>query len=177
MEKMRYTHHIKFVLLCALLLTMTACGFSLRSSDALSSNFSNIQLSTQQPNSELSRLIRRSLESSGVAVELTEGNASEQEAVSLMLSNEQLISRPITVNPRARAAQHELRLELEVSLSRADQYLISPETLFVERTYFEDIENLNGNQEEIAIITSEMRRELGNQLIRRLSAASNQAVQ
>jgi LPS-assembly lipoprotein len=164
---------MKFVLLAGLLLAVSACGFSLRSSDSLSANFSSIQLSTQQPNSELSRLIRRSLESSGVAVEISEFNGSNQELLSLTLGNEQLTSRPITVNPRARAAQHELRLELEVALSLSEQYLISPETLFVERAYFEDIENLNGNQEEIEIITSEMRRELGNQLIRRLSAVSN----
>ncbi|MBT3531867.1 MAG: hypothetical protein HOF74_03795 [Gammaproteobacteria bacterium] len=170
---MRYLQQMKFVLLAGLLLAVSACGFSLRSSDSLSANFSSIQLSTQQPNSELSRLIRRSLESSGVAVEISEFNGSNQELLSLTLGNEQLTSRPITVNPRARAAQHELRLELEVALSLSEQYLISPETLFVERAYFEDIENLNGNQEEIEIITSEMRRELGNQLIRRLSAVSN----
>ena len=170
---MRYLQQMKFVLLAGLLLAVSACGFSLRSSDSLSADLSSIQLSTQQPNSELSRLIRRSLESSGVAVEISEFNGSNQELLSLTLGNEQLTSRPITVNPRARAAQHELRLELEVALSLSEQYLISPETLFVERAYFEDIENLNGNQEEIEIITSEMRRELGNQLIRRLSAVSN----
>ena len=45
-----------------------------------------------------------------------------------------------------------------------------PETLFVERMYFEDIENISGNQQEIELIRAEMRRELVNQLMRRLEA-------
>ena len=129
---------------------------------------------SQQPASELSRLILRSLESSGVDVQLLDSVEADTEQLTLIVSGEQIISRPITVNPRARAAQHELRLEMEIALGRDKQYLISPETLFVERVYFEDIENISGNQEEVEIITSEMRRELGNQLIRRLSAVGEQ---
>jgi len=53
-----------------------------------------------------------------------------------------------------------------------DEMLIDAETLFVERIYFEDIENINGNQEEIEIITTEMRRELVNQLMRRLESVN-----
>ena len=79
-------------------------------------------------------------------------------------------SRPVTVNPRARAAQYELRLSINIALAQADAMLIDTETLFVERSYFEDIENISGNQEEIELITAEMRRELVNQLMRRLEA-------
>jgi outer membrane lipopolysaccharide assembly protein LptE/RlpB len=47
---------------------------------------------------------------------------------------------------------------------------LEPETLFVERTYFQDVENISGNQEEAEIISAEMRRELINQMMRRLAA-------
>ena len=161
-------------LLLGIFLFLSACGFSLRSSDTLSSAYSNLNFFSQQPASELSRLILRSLESSGVDVQLLDSVEADTEQLTLIVSGEQIISRPITVNPRARAAQHELRLEMEIALGRDKQYLISPETLFVERVYFEDIENISGNQEEVEIITSEMRRELGNQLIRRLSAVGEQ---
>jgi outer membrane lipopolysaccharide assembly protein LptE/RlpB len=74
------------------------------------------------------------------------------------------------VNPRARAAQYEMRLSINIALGNAERYLISPETLMVERIYFEDIANIAGTQEEVEIITAEMRRELVNQLMRRLEA-------
>ena len=88
----------------------------------------------------------------------------------LLVSNERIVSRPITVNPRARAAQYEMRLSINIALGSAEEYLIFPETLMVERIYFEDIANIAGTQEEVEIITAEMRRELVNQLMRRLEA-------
>ena len=171
---MKNLRKYRSILLLGIFLFLSACGFSLRSSDALSSAYSNLNFFSQHPASELSRLILRSLESSGVDVQLLDSVEADTEQLTLIVSGEQIISRPITVNPRARAAQHELRLEMEIALGRDKQYLISPETLFVERVYFEDIENISGNQEEVEIITSEMRRELGNQLIRRLSAVGEQ---
>jgi LPS-assembly lipoprotein len=88
----------------------------------------------------------------------------------LGIANEQLVSRPVTINPRARAAQIELRLSVDMGLLLGPQTLIEPETLFVERTYFQDVENISGNQEEAEIISAEMRRELINQMMRRLAA-------
>ena len=52
-------------------------------------------------------------------------------------------------------------------------FLIESEALFVDRIYFEDIENITGNQEEIRIITSEMRQNLVSQVMRRLESAIN----
>ena len=66
-----------------------------------------------------------------------------------------------------------MRLSIQISFEQGEQTLIRPETLYVERTYFEDLENIAGNQEEVEIIRNEMRRELVNQVMRRLQAASN----
>ena len=115
-------------------------------------------------------MLRRSLEVADVSVEAVLPENLDSELPVLAISNEQVVSRPVTVNPRARVAQYELRLSINVVLARADELLINPETLFVERIYFEDIENISGNQEEIELITAEMRRELVNQLMRRLEA-------
>ena len=91
----------------------------------------------------------------------------------LTIGDEQVSNRPVTINARARAEQYEMRLSITIALGQADEMLIEPETLFIDRTYFEDIENLTGNREEVEIIATEMRRELVNQLIRRLEAADN----
>lgn len=159
------------------LLSLTACGFSLRGSDVLSAKYDTIQLNVEDRNSDFSRLVQRSLEVAGVRVEMVALESSSQDSPVLVVSNEQIISRPVSVNPRARAAQYEMRLSINIALGNVDGYLISPENLLVERTYFEDIANISGSQEEVEIIAEEMRRELVNQLMRRLEAVEMTDIQ
>ena len=161
-------------------LSLVTCGFSLRGNELINSRFNNLQLSLSQPNSEFSRMLRRSLDVAEVSTEVI--STSEEMGLAsfipvLTIGDEQVSNRPVTVNARARAAQYEMRLSITIALGQAGEMLIEPETLFIDRTYFEDIENLTGNREEVEIIATEMRRELVNQLIRRLEAADNQAFQ
>lgn len=164
-------------LLCLTLLT--ACGYSLRGSSDLESEIDAIALVMLQPNGELARLLRRSLERAEVGI--VEAQIGQEETARidtaggdipvLRVGAERIISRPVSVNPRARAAQYEIRLSVELELERGEETLIPRETLLVERTYLEDIENIAGTQEEVEILTAEMRRELVNQLMRRLESA------
>lgn len=157
-------------------LSLVTCGFSLRGNELINSRFNNLQLSLSQPNSEFSRMLRRSLDAAEVSTEVI--STSEETGLAssipvLTIGDEQVSNRPVTINARARAEQYEMRLSITIALGQADEMLIEPETLFIDRTYFEDIENLTGNREEVEIIATEMRRELVNQLIRRLEAADN----
>lgn len=159
----------KLLLVLLLLPGLSSCGYSLRGSAALSSGFETLHLQSQQPNSELTRLLQRSLRQAGV--ELRDGVEAGAGIASLNVGSERVVSRPITINPRARAAQYEIRLAVDINASRDDDEILAPQTLTVERRYFEDIENIAGNRDEVAIITSEMRRDLVNQLLRRLEAS------
>lgn len=163
---------LRTLVLTTLLLALSNCGFSLRGSDVLIANFSELQFYSEQPNSELARLLRRSLDGAEVAVTLVSLDEAAPNIALLGITNEQLISRPVTINPRARAAQIELRLSVDMGVMLDEQALVAPETLFVERTYFQDVENISGNQEEAEIISAEMRRELINQMMRRLAAVN-----
>ena len=167
---MNHSIALRTIAIATALLILGGCGFSLRGSDVLSSNFSELQFSSEQPNRELARLVRRSLEGAQVNVAVVTLSTADPEIALLGIANEQLISRPVTINPRARAAQIELRLSADIALMLGEQVLLAPETLFVERTYFQDVENISGNQEEAEIISAEMRRELTNQMMRRLAA-------
>lgn len=151
-----------------LTLLVSACGYTLRSSDTLSGSLQDLQLNLQNPNSEFSRLLSRSL--NGAA--MIQGAENTGSSPLLTVSDTRLANQPVSVNPAARAAQYELRLSVDIELTRGEAELIPRETLSVERSYFEDIENISGNQEEVEIITGEMRRELVNLLIRRLQASS-----
>ena len=163
---------LRTLVLSTLVLVISSCGFSLRGNDVLSVNFSELQFYSEQPNSDLARLMRRNLGDADVNVTLINLDEADSNVALLGIANESLVSRPVTINSRARAAQIELRLSVDMALLLNGQALLEPETLFVERTYFQDVENISGNQEEAEIISAEMRRELINQMIRRLATVN-----
>ena len=167
------TKYVAIISFFVFIIALNQCGFTLRSNEVISSRFNSIQLNLQPPNSELSRLLRRRLDIAGVETQLLTTNSPNFNQPVLVISDEQMTSRPVTFNPRARTAQQEMRLSITILFEQGEQMLIRPETLFVERTYFEDVENIAGNQEEVVIIRAEMRGELVNQIMRRLEAASN----
>lgn len=167
------TKYVAIISFFVFIIALNQCGFTLRSNEVISSRFNSIQLNLQPPNSELSRLLRRRLDIAGVETQLLTTNSPNFNQPVLVISDEQMTSRPVTFNPRARTAQQEMRLSITILFEQGEQMLIRPETLSVERTYFEDVENIAGNQEEVVIIRAEMRGELVNQIMRRLEAASN----
>ena len=154
---------------------LTSCGYSLRTNQLIEGSLDTIHLTLSQPNSEFSRILRRNLELADVKVinsiesQQTHSNLTHE----LSIGGEEISTRPITINSRARAAQYEMRLSIEITLRVNETFLIESEALFVDRIYFEDIENITGNQEEIRIITSEMRQNLVSQVMRRLESAIN----
>ncbi len=155
------------------LMTLYSCGYSLRNSHLLEAKLESIQLNLSQPNSEFSRILRRNLEQAGIKTIIldTSQDASSNKEYELIISSEQISTRPVTINSRARAAQYEMRVSVEVALKNIEGVLVEPEAIFVDRIYFEDIQNITGNQEEVGIITSEMRQDLVFQVMRRIESA------
>ena len=156
------------LLLLVLALSVQACGFTLRGNDAIASSFDNLNLELAQPQSEFSALLQRSLRAAGVSL----SSQQLKTAPTLKVRNEQISTRPVSINPRARASQVELRLSVNIALTVGGKPTIPDETLTVVRTYFQDIENIAGNQEEAQIIANELRQEMVNQLMRRLESAA-----
>ena len=154
---------------------LTSCGYSLRTNQLIEGSLDTIHLTLSQPNSEFSRILRRNLELADVKVinSIESQQAHSNLTHELSIGGEEISTRPITINSRARAAQYEMRLSIEITLRVNKTFLIESEALFVDRIYFEDIENITGNQEEIRIITSEMRQNLVSQVMRRLESALN----
>ena len=169
------SHIQKSYVFLILLIILNSCGYSLRGNQFLLANLGSIQLQLAQPNSEFSRILRRDLEAIGIHTlvsDLSQEPNKETEH-ELIIGNEEISNRPVTINSRARAAQYEMRLSVEVALKKNQAFLFEPEALFVDRVFFEDIQNITGNQEEIRIISSEMRQDLVSQVIRRIESAIN----
>jgi LPS-assembly lipoprotein len=153
---------MRAALISVLAVMLCSCGFTLRGSENSQLPFSSIALNLQQENSPFSRLLRNALNSSSVAVGSDDG-------YTLSVSEEQQSIRPVSVTSRASAAQYELSSSVDIALNdAAGVAVIEPETLTVQKTYFEDIANIAGSNSEIELLRIEMRQELVNQLMRRL---------
>jgi len=160
------------LLLSLALLTAGGCGFSLRGSDALSARLPELQLVLQQPASEFATVLRRALRDAGVATRESDGTSLSESLPVLAVGAEQLRIRPITVTPRARAAQYDVRLAVPFSVALGQRSLIEAEELFLQQVYYENTGNIIGTLEERRVIEQELRRDLVNQLLRRLQAVA-----
>ena len=154
---------------------LDSCGYSLRGSQLRNANLDVLNLIFSQPNGNLARNLERNLVATGLNIEsqVDISKPIQSRQLTLTVSAEETSIRPVSINPRARAAQYEIRLSIVIRLEAENEIKIESDILSVERTYFEDIENIVGNQEEVQIIISEMRQNLITQVMRRLESSIN----
>jgi len=89
--------------------------------------------------------------------------------ISVHMLDERSHRRSVATTDVFDAAEYELRLELDVSISRGENFLLEDATLVSQRVYAVDSGNLSGSYEEQALLLSDMRVNLAEQLIRRVS--------
>jgi LPS-assembly lipoprotein len=164
--------NIRTLSLLVLLTSLSSCGFSLRGSTTSIDESISVFLTASNPNEVLVERIGSSLQNAGIQVS-TDMSAN----YALHIGEEQFISRPATVNGRARAVQYDLQLAFEYSLERQNTLLIPTETIAANRTHFEDIANISGSSEELTMLREEMRLELVERLLRRIAASANNTTQ
>lgn len=148
-----------------LLLLLGGCGFTLRGTVDLPAALQTMQLESPTPDSELVREVRRMLRNNDVT--LTEEPVAT--TYRLGIGSEQSSERVLSVNANARAGEYELTSSVAVQLRRGTEVL-GPETLSVSRVYLTDPENAVAKNEEAELIRTEMRRELAQQILRRLQS-------
>lgn len=148
-----------------LVAALSGCGFTLRGSVDLPPDLRTLQIESPTPNSELVRDVSRMLRNN--AVTLIEEPADD--VWRLGIGSEQISERVLSVNANARAGEYELTMDVAAQLRRGSE-LIGPETLSVSRVYLADPENAVAKNEEAELIRAEMRRELAQQILRRLQS-------
>ncbi len=154
-----------------LALALTACGYSLRGSEQATTTLSQIILTASNPNDPLITELIGALDALSVDVVVNSDVPRDGASITLRLGDERLDRRAVSVNSRARAAQYELSLHSQLTLTVGSAVILDAVEVSVQSEYFEEIENLAGTQDEIALLTQEMRRSLILQIIRRASAA------
>lgn len=157
----------KWICLSAMLMCLAGCGFQLKGSDAASSSAKlegmTLQLISSQPRSELTREVSRALSARGLIL-LEEGDAT----LTLVLQPEQFTQRNLSLTAQARAAELELTLFTDFTLNHPESDPIEARATVI-RQMLNDPRNVVGKTEEIRLLREEMRRDLADQITRRVS--------
>ena len=157
---------VRWICLFTSLLFLTGCGFQLRGSDASSSaklEGMTLQLISSQPRAELTREVFMALSATGLTL-LEEGDAM----LRLRLQPEQFTQRNVSLTAQARAAELELTLFADFTLIQQESDPIDARAT-VTRQMLNDPRNVVGKTEEIRLLREEMRRDLADQIARRVS--------
>jgi LPS-assembly lipoprotein len=153
---------------------LAACGFQPRGVDgssALPESWRSMHLATASPNTEFARTLRATFSANGVLWE-----ARTEAGHELRLGPEQFSQRNLSVNAQARAAEFDLVMSARFSVVGADGQLVMPPTVATVNKQMEnDPQNVVGKAEEVRVLRTELRRELADQILRRISffAANN----
>lgn len=158
---------VRYVVL-ATLLGIAGCGFQLRGTEPGGLESLNIMGASAAPLT--SKSFRQALEDRDVQI-VPAGTG----VISVHMLDERSHRRSVATTDVFDAAEYELRLELDVSISRGENFLLEDATLVSQRVYAVDSGNLSGSYEEQALLLSDMRVNLAEQLIRRVSFLAGRA--
>jgi LPS-assembly lipoprotein len=145
-----------------------ACGFQLRGGDggsALPDSWRSMHLVTASPNAELARVVDASFSANGIV-----WGTREASSYQLRLGPERFTQRNLSVNAQARAAEFDLVMSARFTvLDSAGRTVMAPTVATVNKQMENDPQNVVGKAEEVRILRTELRRELADQILRRIS--------
>ena len=169
LKSIQYRPLSRVIWLFSSLLFFVGCGFQLKGSDTENGEAQldgmTIQLISSRSRSELTREVSRALTAIGLVL-VTD---AEQEALLVLtLQPEQFSQRNVSLTAQARAAELELTLAADFTLVQPERDIIDARAT-VTRQMLNDPRNVVGKTEEIRLLRDEMRRDLADQIARRIS--------
>lgn len=166
--RLMQSRRLVLVIVSSLLLSLSACGFTLRGSEQAAMPMQTLALVYPGGRYPLAVHLRDALNARGVTVP-SEASSNE---LALQLSGEQLNRRALTLNNRGGAGQYELILQIQAAVLRDGNIIAGPETLEVTGSFYEDTANISGSNNGVEQTLEDMRHELAEQIVRRLRLLS-----
>ena len=160
----------KWILSSFIILVLTSCGFHLRGAYRLPFQMENTFIKTADENSELIRVLKRTLKASNINVVKTE----QQAQAVLRVFNEQQSKRVISVDTQGRAQEYALNYQVSFDVAATDlEFLIKEQTIKLQRDFLFDTEDVLGKGREEATLIKDMQQDVVRLIMLRLQAASN----
>ncbi len=151
-------------------LTLSACGWQLRSNPLLTHQLGTVHISHPQSQISLAVELRRALKANNI--ELVD--AADKADYHIKLLDAEKSRRISALNPNARAAQYQISQKVDYLVvdAQGDQ-VISPTTASAETTYnFNELDVLAAQSEE-TLLHNNLRKEIVRQILRRLGKVSD----
>jgi len=145
----------------ALSLLLSACGFQLRGTGDVEFGLKEIDLQARNSYGETVQQLEALLESNDVRVH-------PGAKYSLNLANEQTRRRTASYTSSARSAEYELTSVLDYEFRGPQNLLLLEDSVEVQKVYVHDSNNLIGSSQEGDQLHQEMRREMLQQLVMRI---------
>lgn len=156
---------MRLMLPVILLGLLSGCGFALRGSVDLD-HLEPLYVQNFENGTPIQREVLRILTNNGIAL----AQEPAPDGYSLDVGAESNSERAISVNANARAGEYEINMSVPFQLRRGSDVVLPPQVLALSKVYLADPENAIAKNEEAEIIRTEMRRELGQLMLRRLQA-------
>lgn len=151
----------------------TACGWQLRGSSSVTPHLQSVYIDSADTHSALINNIRQILLANDVALE----NDSSAATLTLLVIEERHDRRTAAVGSDALTSAYELFLTLNYDIrTPAGKSVSTQNTAVITRTFNYSASGASSGAREEALLLSEMRRELAQTIVRRLSAVADTLV-
>ncbi|WAT28031.1 LPS-assembly lipoprotein LptE [Pseudomonas sp. GXZC] len=150
------------LLVMGLAVLLSACGFQLRGTGTNDLAIKELDVSARDAYSETVTQLRQVLENSGVHV-------YTGATYKLFLANEKETQRNLSYASAGRASDIELATQLNFEVQGRDHLPLMGDSIQVQKIVSHDGNNLVGSDSEITQVRKEMRRELVQRMVLRLS--------
>lgn len=169
---------IRIVMLCLVILSLNACGFSLRGSQALPDSLNKVLISAPLQYAPLSRALMKRLPVYQLSGLIDEGKNNQipldEQTVKITLQPEQFERRLLSVFTTGQVAEYELVYTVNYNVTFPNALPIQ-NRLVVTREYQDDPDQILAKSRELDLVLNELRRESADRLIRLLSSQYNAA--
>lgn len=157
---------IKLTWLLMIALMISACGFHLRGNYDLSKSLAVVSLQGISQHSDTGRLLVSALNASDVTV----ADEKDTNNFRLVISNESINKRILSLDSTGRANQYELRYQLSFKLQdEQGQDRVAEKTISLRREFLYDENLVLAKSAEEKRLVQDMRSDAVQQLIRRLA--------
>ena len=150
------------LLVMGLAVLLSACGFQLRGTGTNDLSIKELDVSARDAYSPTVTQLRQVLENSGVHV-------YTGATYKLFLANEQETQRNLSYASAGRASDIELSTTLNFEIQGRDHLPLMGDKIQVQKIVSHDGNNLVGSDSEVIQVRKEMRRELVQRMVQRLS--------
>lgn len=150
------------LLVIGLAVLLSACGFQLRGTGSTQFALTELNVSARNAYGENVTQLREALQNNGVKV-------YAGAPYKLVLSRESEERRSASYTSNGRNAEYELTMKVEYEIRGAKNLLLTSNEIEVQNYYQQDSNNLIGSDQEAAQLRTELRREMIQQLVQRLS--------